>query len=287
MSPFAPYARAALAAVAFVVPLLSKAGEAHSPGDGGPSLLKSWSGYASAEVASAYLGSSGAIFDTRPVCSQELGWLFDLGEYGWIDGYFWTASATHNRQKESHRALFNEIETAICYGQSLRLAKEAVLKAKIGPLWNPPIGYYDSHQNWWGPYAACWLDNPFAVPYMGGLWVLSPEMRGRITFGLRRSFSLSDRFSVTPMVETVWMDRRRYHSRYGADPEDAFAGGSFATMTSGARFSWHVTDRCQAYCRLLMFNVIDSQARSAVRKQDAYYAKCDWPVFRIGVEYSF
>ena len=29
------------------------------------------------------------------------------------------------------------------------------------------------------------------------------------------------------------------------------------------------------------------QARRAVKKQDAYYAKCDWPIFRLGVEYGF
>ena len=253
----------------------------------GSTVLKSASGYVGAEVASAYLGSGGAIYDTCPITSQELGWFFDFGEYGWIDGYFWIVSSLHNRQRESHRVLFSEYETVINYGQTWRISEKASVKAKVGPLWNPAIGYYDSHNNYWGPYVSLQLDNPVVVPYMNGLWLLAPKMRGRIRFGLRKKFALTEVLDIVPMVETVWMDRRRFDARYGADPEDAFMGGSFATMTSGARLTWKVTDDFHAYFRFLMFDVINSQARRAVKKQDAYYAKCDWPVFRLGVEYSF
>lgn len=250
-------------------------------------ILKSASGYIGAEIASAYLGSGGAIYDTRPIASQEVGWFFDFGDYGWIDGYFWIVSSLHNRQRESHRVLFNEYETVICYGQKWEISERAKIKAKIGPLWNPPIGYYDSHNNCWGPYISVQLDNPVVIPYMSGLWLLAPRMRGRMRFGLQKKFAICDDLDIVPMIETVWMDRRRFDSRYGEDPEKAFMGGSFATMTAGARLTWRVTDDLQAYFRFLMFDVINSQARSAVKKQDAYYAKCDWPVFRIGVEYSF
>ena len=250
-------------------------------------FLKSASWYVGAEVASAYLGSSGAIYDTMPVFSQETGWFFDFGEYGWIDGYFWIVSSLHNRQHESHRMLFNEYETALCYGQTWNLSEKASVKAKIGPLWNPAIGHKDSHNNYWGPNLSVHVDNPVVVPYAKGLWLLAPKMRGRICFGLRRTFRISESWDVTPMAETVWMDRRRFGSRYGSDPENAFFGGSFATVTTGARVTWKITDNFQTYFRFLMFDVIDSQARSALKKQDAYYAKCDWPVFRFGVEYSF
>ena len=251
------------------------------------SVLKSASGYVGAEVASAYLGSGGAIYDTRPITSQELGWFFDFGDYGWIDGYFWIVSALHDRQHESHRMLFNEIETVIRYGQKWQTSEKTAIKASVGPLWNPPVGYEQSHKNCWGPYVSVQFDNPVVVPYMSGLWLLAPKMRGRVRIGVRKSFALSENLSMTPSLESVWMDRRRFDARYGADPEDAFLGGSFATLTTGARLSWQVTGNCQVYFRFLMFDIINSQARRAVKKQDKYYAKCDWPVFRIGVEYSF
>ena len=250
-------------------------------------ILKSASWYVGAELASAYLGSSGAIYDTRPIFSQETGWFFDFGDSGWIDGYFWIVSSLHNRQHESHRVLFSEYETTICYGQTWQMSKKVSLKAKIGPLWNPAIGYWDSHNNYWGPYLGVNIDNPIVVPYAKGLWLLAPKMRGRICFGLRRNFALSERWDFTPMIETVWMDRRRFSSRYGSNPGDAFFGGSFATVTTGARVTWKMTENLQTYFRFLMFDVVNSQARKALNKQDAYYAKSDWPVFRLGVEYSF
>ena len=251
------------------------------------SFVKSVSGYVGAEVASAYLGSGGAIYDTRPIFSQELGWLFDLGDYGWIDGYFWVVSSLHDKQHESHRMLFNEIETVIRYGQKWQISDNAALRANFGPLWNPPVGYEASDNNCWGPYASAYLDNPFLVPYANGLWMLTPKNRGRIRFGVRRIFRLADRVSLTPSVETVWMNRRRFDARYGADPEGSFFGGAFATVTTGVNLSWRVTDGCRVYLSFLMFDVVNSQARRALKKQDAYYAKCDWPVFRMGAEYSF
>ena len=38
------------------------------------------------------------------------------------------------------------------------------------------------------------------------------------------------------------MDRRRFDSRYGAEPEDSFLGGSFATVTTGMKLSWQITE---------------------------------------------
>ena len=251
------------------------------------SILKSTSWYVGAEVASAYLGSSGAIYDTNPITSQEVGWLFDFGEYGWIDGYYWIVSSLHDRQRESHRMLFSEFETVIRYGQHWRVSDKATLKVSAGPLWNPAIGYKGSHRNTWGPYVTAYLDNPVVVPYMSGLWILSPKMRGRIRFGLRRTFSITESLFLTPSVETVWRDRRRVASRSGADPTDSFFGGAFATATTGVKLSWHITENWQPYLRFQMFDAINSQARKALKKQDAYYAKCDWPIFKVGVEYAF
>ena len=276
-----------LSAVAVAVGLQLRCGAADGVEVHGDEILKSSSWYVGAEIASAYLGSSGAIYDTNPITSQEVGWLFDFGEYGRIDGYFWIVSSLHDRQHESHRMLFSEFETVIRYGQSWRVAEKVTLKASAGPLWNPAIGYKGAHRNTWGPYVTAYLDNPIVVPYMSGLWILSPKMRGRIRFGVRKTFALSEHFDLTPSIETVWMDRRRFDSRYGAEPEDAFLGGSFATVTTGVKLSWQITENWQSYFRFQMFDVINSQARRAVKKQDVYYAKCDWPIFKLGVEYSF
>ena len=242
----------------------------------------------SAEIASGYLASSGAIYDTMPVSAQEFYWFLDLGDYGYFDGYAWTISALHNRQNDIHRPLFNEFEGAVRYGMDFSPMKDLKIRTKAGPLWNPPIGYHGSHQNVWGPYINQSFETPFATPYWAGLWLMAPHMRGRIVMGLRRSFAATETISITPFIETVWMDRRRFNSRYGGDPEiDHFFGGTFATISTGVRFSWHFAPNWSLYASILQFDVVNSQARRALRKSRAYYAKCDWPIAKVGVSHDF
>jgi hypothetical protein len=238
-------------------------------------------------INSAFLATSGAIYDTRPVLTHCLSLRGELSDNFFIDAYGWLISSLHTLQKESHRVLFSEFEGTIRFGHDYYISKNTLLESKAGLLWNPQIGYYDAHNNYWGPYIAQYLKNDYIIPYWDGLWMLAPRRSGRVRIGIRKPYKITDKLSLTPFVETIWMDRRRFDSRYGEDPEKAFMGGSFATMTAGAGLTWRVTDDLQAYFRFLLFDVINSQARSAVKKQDAYYAKCDWPVFRIGVEYSF
>lgn len=278
---------ACLLAVAGSLLLSSYAEEKPAFSLGSTNILKSCSGYFATEFASAYLISGGAIYDTHPVASQELGWLFDFGDYGWIDGYFWMVSALDNKQSDSHRMFLNELEMTVCYGRTWRITEKISLSSKVGPLWNPPIGYDDLHQNYWGPYFVFQLDNPIASAYVSGLWLVAPEDRGRIRFGLTRTFALTPALSLSPMLETVWMDRHYYYSRYGEYPDAGIFNGAYATITSGARLTWKITDHFNFYFRFSMFDVVNDQARKAVKKQDAYYAKRDWPVFRIGAEYTF
>ena len=239
------------------------------------------------EVASGYLSSGGTLGDTRPVTTQRATWRYDYGEYGAISGYVWTKSSFHNRQHEAHRAAFDQFETAIYYGRDWTLPRDMALRSKFGPLWNPLVGYKDGHNCDWGVHFVQSLENDFVVPYMNGLWMVAPSPRSRIRFGLQRSFSLSGGWTVLPFVETVWMDNRRFQSRYGGIPQDRFLGGAFATMTTGVRVTWQMDDNWRLFVRLRQYDIINSQSRRAIKRQTAYYAKCDYPVVGIGVECSF
>ncbi len=247
-----------------------------------------FSGSVGWQFASGYLASSGTICDTCPVTSQEFDWKFDFGDFGFIDGYAWTVSSLHNKQHESHRPEFNEFEGALRYGYRFAFAEKVTLDTRIGPLWNPPIGYDHAHQNYWGPYVLQSLNNPYVVPYWSGLWLLAPKMRGRVRIGLRKPMVLCEGLVLTPSAETVWMDRRRFYARYGDDPEkDHIFGGAFATTTVGVRLSWVCWKGLTLYTSIQQFDIINSQARRAVKRSHAYYAKCDWPFLKVGVEYDF
>lgn len=242
---------------------------------------------AKTEVSSGYLSSAGTLGDTWPCMTQSLSWSTDLGD-GWsLSGYGWTVSSLHNRQRDKHRALFNQFETAVYGGYDMEVADGMKWINRVGPLWNPAIGYENGHNCDWGLHYIMSLKNDLVVPYANALWMIAPSPRSRIRLGICRTFAISDVLSVEPFVETVWMDNRRYQSKYGGLPQDRFLGGAFATMTTGVVLTWDLGDGWKMFVRLRQFDVINSQSRRAVKNQTAYYAKCDWPVASVGFTCSF
>ncbi|MBQ7234564.1 MAG: FAD-dependent oxidoreductase [Kiritimatiellae bacterium] len=239
------------------------------------------------EVSSGYLSSGGTLGDTRPVSTQQVTWLADFGEAGSISGYVWTKSSLHNKQHEIHRAEFDQIETTIYYGNTWRFPDGVELRAKVGPLWNPLIGYNDGHNCDWGIHFVQSLENSILTPYVNALWMIAPSPRSRIRFGVQRDFPVNERWSIMPFLETVWMDERRFQSRYGGMPQDRFLGGAFATMTAGLQLSWYFKEGWRMFMRFRQYDIINSQSRRAVRRQSSYYAKCDYPIVGIGIECSF
>ena len=255
----------------------------------GEDFLKSSSFSLCAEFLSAPCWtSSGAVYNTGPVCWNDLSWLFDFGDYGFVDGYFGFISSFDKKKGDDYRLLFNEIEATLCYGRKWRISENVTLSTKAGVLWGPPIGYKGAHQGCWGPYVGMSLANPLVEPYMTGLWLLEPDQRGYIRAGLRKPFALSEKLTLTPYMESVWMDRRRYINRYKSEPRHEYLGGGlFATLKTGASLSYRIDEHFSVYLGCIMFDIIDSQARRYVRGINGHYAKCDFPVVSLGAIYRF
>ena len=241
-----------------------------------------------AEVASAYRSSSSGLLDTRPVATQTLDWRLSLGDYGFLEGYVWAISAFHNMQRKSHRALFYDTEGAVRYGYSVPLAEGVRLSTSAGPYFDLPFGYRNAHMKCWGPYVVQRLDSPWLSLYWKGLWLVEPSQRGRVGFGVERKTVLSNRLALTPFAEMVWMDKRWFSRRYGVELEDSeMLGGAFAHSFVGVKAKWKLDEKLSVVATAAMYDVINNHARKAVRRSNAYYAKNDWPVVRLGVEYSF
>ena len=63
-------------------------------------------------------------------------------------------------------------------------------------------------------------------------------------------------------------------------------GGSFAYTFIGIKAKWAIGEALNIVATAAMCDVINNQARKSIRRSDAYYAKNDWPVVRLGIEYS-
>jgi hypothetical protein len=239
-------------------------------------------------INSAFLATSGAIYDTRPVLTHCLSLRGELSDNFFIDAYGWLISSLHTLQKESHRVLFSEFEGTIRFGHDYYISKNTLLESKAGLLWNPQIGYYDAHNNYWGPYIAQYLKNDYIIPYWDGLWMLAPRRSGRVRIGIRKPYKITDKLSLTPFIETIWMDRRRFAARYSDEPtRHAFLGGAFGTLTFGISGRYKINEHFSWIFSFSQFDIINSQARRAVKSSTKYYAKCDWPVFKLGLSYNF
>ena len=132
------------------------------------------------------------------------------------------------------------------------------------------------------------LENLYVTPYWGVLWLMEPQKKGRIKAGLRKSFEISDSLTFSLFVEGAWMDRRRFSIRYGGEPgRNTFGGGAVAFVLSGVRLDWKIADNVSLFASYTQYDIVNSQARDLVRSRGRYCDKCDWPIGKIGLSYSF
>ena len=247
-----------------------------------------FSGSVTFGVASAGLSPSGGLYDTLPEATQVLDWRQELGRFGYLCGFYSMYSSLHDRQHEVHRSAFNDMDGDVCYGYDVDLADGIALQTSGGPYFDVPIGYRDTHMRCWGPILVQSLENPYVTPYWGCLWLFEPQRKGRIKAGLRKMFEIGDDLTFSMFAEGVWMDRRRFNLRYGGEPEEGtFGGGAVAFVLSGVKLDWKVTECVKFYASYTQYDLVNPQARRAVRSKGRYCDKCDWPIARIGLSYAF
>jgi hypothetical protein len=128
--------------------------------DGADARRFRFSGYVSADVDSAYISTSGGLSDTKPVAIQTIGFRQNLGDFGFLDGYVWSISALHDKQRERHGQLFYWTDGAVHYGYDLPLGEGLSLQTKAGPYCGIPVDYEREHNPSLGFIVAQRFDNP-------------------------------------------------------------------------------------------------------------------------------
>ena len=240
------------------------------------------------EFENAYLSSSGTLCDTRPISMQNLDWRYSMGEAGYLWGYGCFLGTLHNRQRELHRAAFNEFEGGVFYGYDYEVSENVQFVNSFGGVWNPLFGYHNGNRDtlWEWRYFQS-LENPYITPFWDALGLIDPDQWVRIRFGVRHTFELTDSLFLTPCLEGVWGTARRFYARYGERPNDDFLEGAFVTSTAGIKLEWRINELWSIWFKVRQFDTLNHQARRLERRKTSYWAKPDYTIFTLGMGLHF
>lgn len=276
-------------ACALIIIVVSSSCSLYAGGAGGDRAdAFRFSGYVKSDVASAYISTSGGLSDTRPVSTHTLGMRQNLGGFGFLDGYIWSISALHDKQRDKHGQLFYWLEGAAHYGYNLPLWEGTLLQTKAGPYCGLPLDYVHEHNPSLGLSVAQRFDNPYVIPYWGGIWLCEPSHKGRVKAGLVKGFELLDDLTLSVYFQPTWMDHRRYRARYGsAIEEKTIMGGAVAFILFGMQLDWKFSDDLRFYAAVSQYDVVNRQARDSIKSSGHYYDKCDWPLLKMGAMLVF
>lgn len=241
--------------------------------------------HAYSRVGTGYISTSGNISETRPVAIECVSGEVKIGDYGEIGGYVWTISKLHGKRDATQRRPFYEFEMGVWYRNLWEIAEEWSVDTMVCPLWDTCAGIRTSKHVTQELMVNQSLENPYLTPYYGFLHSYAPDHWFRTRIGVRRSFRIFDNLTLTPAVETVYSDPRRYRLRYGERP-DVFIEG-FSTLISVVTLKWKFTDNWNVHFIVKQYDLLGGDARKAIRARTEYYQRTDYAIFTVGVGCDF
>lgn len=241
------------------------------------------------EFQSAYLSTtSGSPGETRPMFSQTFSGYYDFGTWGRVGGYAWTRSALTGQKDEYRRRAFECFEYGAEYDNTWHFAKDFGLYSYIDHIWSPSPGWYEHGSTYHGILIQQALENSFATPYYKMLAGYYPHQSEALKLGLRRIWHLFERrLFLTPYAELISFDRRRYKSKYGADPTERYCGFRTVATEFGVIITYRIAENVSSRLRLRNWNLIEHAARIHERNRDDSWAVCWLPLFTFGIDIMF
>ena len=132
------------------------------------------------------------------------------------------------------------------------------------------------------------LNNPYATPYYKFLGAYFPNQWETLKLGVRQPYKFLDgRLAATPYVELISGDRRRYKSKYGAEPDETYCSmGPFASEF-GLVLMYKIAEHISTRLRLRNWNLLDRSARERERERDEPWHVCWLPAATLAVDITF
>lgn len=255
----------------------------------GSAAHKWFSFKAYADIETAYV-CRGYVWDARPYSAQFADAALDFGGFGRVDTYVWTMSAmSGSGHSTSMRYAYNEVDYGLRYFYDLELADEWVLSSGVGKQWvtNPGVRHGGHSLIDWQVMQS--LGNPYLTPYWKLRYIRRPYQAAYWCVGVRRSFELADRLTLTVDFFGDLGDARHYRRLFGpkpGEPDSRYHGGLHA-LNLIVRLDYAITDWLGVYGFVGQFDLVSDDARDAVKASSAREAKRDLTYCGIGLEVDF
>jgi len=254
-----------------------------------PFLVAALTFNAYTDIESAYI-CRGYVWDSKPFNAQYADIGFDAGAFGHLEGYVWAMNALTSRgHSTSMRNAYNEVDYGLRYTYNIKFNDDFTLANTFIRQWvtNPGVRHG-------GHSAIDWqflqtLKNPYITPYWRIRYFRRPFTGTYYCAGLKRSFELTERLSLTLDAFADFGNRSHFRHLFGTNPEhpgrDYHAGAHAVNFV--ARIDYALTEYFGVYAFAGAFSLVDNDARRTVKAQDLEESKRDLFYGGAGVKVQF
>lgn len=239
--------------------------------------------YVDTEFESAHV-SMGRLKVAYPVMNVEVGVGADFGKYGYLLLSTWTESDLTNHYRDRRYQPIQEFDPVILYGYDYKFADGWSLDSRLGAQWNLMTGYYGDGRR---SYDEWQFRETLVTPYIT-LWYAMrnfylPVTKASFRAGIKRSFPLTDKFSLVPMV---WVDGggdRWNVERFGYTDDKARIGRGINSCSLKLLLNYHLADHFDIYCGVMGYFAVDGDIRAELDANPTREAKSQCVIFSIGL----
>lgn len=242
-----------------------------------------------ADVESAYW-ARGKIVDARPYSAQFADVDLKLGAFGRVGAQAWSVSSlSTGGQSARRRNAYNEVDWNLHYEYEWAFAEDWSLWNRVARQWVTLPGYFPDCKTTLEWHVAQALRNPYLTPYYLLRHATAPERWNYWEIGAYRTFALAKDLSLTAKLFGDCGDADHFCSQYGprvGRPNARYHGGLMA-LNLVLRLDYALTENWSLFTYVQQFDIVDADAREAVKASPAPEAKRDLTLFGVGMALAF
>ncbi len=242
-----------------------------------------------ADVETAYI-CRGLVFDRHPFSAQFVEGVADFGPLGRINGYVWTMSAFtgDGTSADMTRYAYNEADYGVRYFYDLALCEDCTLRTGVGHQWATNPGFRNGHtlHDWQFLQS---LENPIVTPYWRFRRFMAPYEATWWCIGLRRSFALAEKLSLSFDFFGDLGNSRHFRHLYGPKPSNPGSNyhGGLQALNLIVRLDYALTENVGVYGFVGQYCVVSEDVRETLKASDAAEARRDLTYGGVGISFSF